>query len=187
MSLLWSVVDAIWFFLPAMLPNTSAAIFGGGPALDFGAMWKGRRVLGDGKTWKGLAVGIASGVLLGYLEGVVALPAGAPLAHVYPLSLSILPALLALSAGSMLGDIAGAFVKRRRGLERGASVPILDQYDFAAGALLLVYLASPAAAVRFLFGGEALAGLAVVLLIIYPLHRLINYIGYRKGLKSVPW
>ncbi len=187
MSLLWSVIDALWFFLPAMLPNTAAAIFGGGTPLDFGRRWRGGRILGDGKTWKGLFVGIASGVLLGYLESLIAQPVGMPLAGVFRLSTAELPTLLALSSGSMLGDIAGAFVKRRRGLERGASVPLLDQYDFAAGALVLSLAVSPANTSHFLLSGNALIGFAVVLLVIYPLHRLINYIGYRKGLKSVPW
>ena len=187
MSLLWAVIDAIWFFLPAMLPNTAAAIFGGGTPLDFGRMFRGKRVLGDGKTWRGLAVGICSGVVLGYMESVIAIPFGRGLSSVYTPSVSVLPTLIALSSGSMLGDIAGAFVKRRMGIERGASVPILDQYDFVAGALVVAFITSPAATGRYLLFGNALAGLAVVLLIIYPLHRLINYIGYRKGLKSVPW
>lgn len=187
MSILWSVIDAVWFFLPAMLPNTSAAIFGGGTPLDFGRSWRGKRVLGDGKTWRGLAVGISSGILLGYLESLVSIPVGTELSSVYTPALASLPALAALSAGSMLGDIAGAFAKRRMGLERGASVPVLDQYDFVAGALLLVLAVAPSSALRFLFTGNALIGLVVVLAIIYPLHRLINYLGYRKGLKSVPW
>lgn len=187
MSILWSIIDAVWFFLPAMLPNTSAAIFGGGRPLDFGAVWKGKRVLGDGKTWRGLAVGVTSGVLLGYLESLLAIPVGAPLADVYRPSLDMLPVLVSLSLGSMLGDIAGAFVKRRMGIERGASVPLLDQYDFVAGAVLLALVFSYAQTVRFLLSGNALIGFVVVLIIIYPLHRLINYIGYRKGLKSVPW
>lgn len=187
MSLLWSVVDAFWFFLPAMLPNTSAAIFGGGIPLDFGRKWRGKRLLGDGKTWRGLAVGISSGVLLGYVESVLALPVGPPLSSVFRPDAASLPPLLALSAGSMLGDLAAAFLKRRTGLERGTSVPLLDQYDFAAGAVVVAYLVSPERTAAFLFAGSALIGFVVVLLVIYPLHRLINYIGYRKGLKSVPW
>ena len=187
MSLLWSIIDAVWFFLPAMLPNTSAAIFGGGTPLDFGHVWRGKRLLGDGKTWRGLAVGVFSGVILGYMESLIALPFGPGLSAVYKPDISILPALFALSFGSMLGDIAGAFIKRRMGLARGASVPLLDQYDFVAGAALAALALSPAPAYKFLFAGDALAGFAVVLLIIYPLHRLINYIGFRKGLKSVPW
>lgn len=187
MSILWAIIDAVWFFLPAMLPNTSAAIFGGGTPLDFGGVWRGKRVLGDGKTWRGLAVGVSSGVLLGYLESVLSIPVGSPLSGVFTPSIDTFPVLFALSLGSMLGDIAGAFAKRRMGIERGASVPLLDQYDFVAGAVLLALAISYAQTVRFLFAGSAVIGFIVVLLVIYPLHRLINYIGYRKGLKSVPW
>jgi CDP-2,3-bis-(O-geranylgeranyl)-sn-glycerol synthase len=185
--MLTSIAEAIWFFLPAMLPNTAAAIFGGGRAIDMGRMWRGNRLLGDGKTWRGLFAGILSGVLLGYLESIIGIALGGPISTVYRLSQDILPVLLSLSAGSMLGDICGAFVKRRMGLQKGASVPILDQYDFAAGAFLLSLLVSTGSVMRFLINGYALAGFAVALIIIYPLHRIINYIGYRRGLKSVPW
>ncbi|MCL5678287.1 MAG: CDP-2,3-bis-(O-geranylgeranyl)-sn-glycerol synthase [Candidatus Thermoplasmatota archaeon] len=187
MDLLSSIADAVWFFLPAMLPNTGAAIFGGGKPIDMGRMWRGNRLLGDGKTWRGLFTGILSGVLLGYLESLIGVFIGGPVSAVYSISPDILPVLLSLSAGSMLGDICGAFVKRRMGLEKGASVPILDQYDFAAGAFLLALLVSTGSVMRFLIDGYALAGFAVALIIIYPLHRIINYIGYRRGLKSVPW
>jgi CDP-2,3-bis-(O-geranylgeranyl)-sn-glycerol synthase len=185
--LLWTVASSIWFFLPAMLPNTAAAILGGGVPIDFGRKMGEQRVLGDGKTWRGLLSGVLSGIFLGYLEALIAYSFIPELRNVYHLSpVSLLP-LIALSAGSMSGDICGAFVKRRFGLERGAPVPILDQYDFAAGAMLFAYLISPAYALKFLFMGNAIIGLVIVLVIIYPLHRLVNYIGYRRGLKNVPW
>ncbi|MBX8631322.1 MAG: CDP-2,3-bis-(O-geranylgeranyl)-sn-glycerol synthase [Thermoplasmata archaeon] len=170
-----------------MLPNTGAAIFGGGMPVDFGRMWKSRRILGDGKTWRGLAVGIMSGVLLGYAESIIGTLFASPASVVYIPSATILPVLLALSAGSMFGDMGGAFVKRRMGLEKGAHVPVLDQYDFAAGAFLLSLIVAPSYVFRFLLTGYAPVGFAVALAMIYPLHRLINYIGYRQGLKSVPW
>ncbi len=187
MDLFWSVIDAVWFFLPAMLPNTSAAIFGGGKPIDGGRIWKGNRLLGDGKTWRGLAVGIASGIVLGYFESIISIPFGSQLSAVYTPSFEILPVLFVLSAGSMLGDIAGAFWKRRKGMPRGEKVRLVDQYDFAAGAFLLAAAVAPAYVFRYLIDGYAIFGFAFVLLIIYPLHRFINYLGYRKGLKSVPW
>ncbi len=183
----WTAAEAVWFFLPAMLPNTSAAIFGGGRAIDGGRMLRGNRLLGDGKTWRGLFVGITSGVVLGYIESIVSIPIGKTLSSVYTPSIGILPVLLALSAGSMLGDICGAFWKRRKGMPKGEKVRILDQYDFSVGAFILAGAVAPSYVLRYLIDGYAILGFAFVLLIIYPLHRLINYIGYRRGLKSVPW
>src|SRR3989304_2421031 len=48
------------------------------------------------------------------------------------------PALLAsaaLAIGALLGDLWGAFVKRRLHRPRGAKTTGLDQYDFVIGAL----------------------------------------------------
>lgn len=187
MSLPWTIAASIWFFLPAMLPNTSAAILGGGHPVDFGRMLHGKRILGDGKTWRGLAIGTLSGVVLGYLEALLSSAFIPELSSVYELTLASLPTLLSLSFGSMAGDMVGAFIKRRLGIQRGSPVPVLDQYDFVAGALLVCFLASRAAEMIYLFRGDAVLGFVVLLIIIYPLHRLVNYLGYRKGLKAVPW
>lgn len=177
---------ALWFFMPAMLPNTAAAIFGGGTALDFGRSWRGRRLLGDGKTWRGLAVGIISGLLLGYLEAFIASATDLPIRQVFAPAITSLPILLCLTAGSMGGDIAAAFFKRRAGLARGAKVPLLDQYDFVAGAIVVAGIFQTGKVNAFLLSGDAF-GLILVIVVVYPLHRLINYIGFRKGMKDVPW
>src|SRR3970040_1033567 len=59
---------AFWFLLPAYAANPVAVVFGGGTPIDFGrSLRDGHRVLGDGKTWRGLAGGVASGLLLGIL------------------------------------------------------------------------------------------------------------------------
>ena len=43
----------VWLMLPALIPNSAAVLFGGGRPMDFGKSWRGKRLLGDGKTWKG--------------------------------------------------------------------------------------------------------------------------------------
>ncbi|MDD2936323.1 MAG: CDP-archaeol synthase, partial [Candidatus Methanomethylophilaceae archaeon] len=43
----------LWVFLPAMLPNSAAVVFGGGTKMDFGKSWRGKRIFGDGKSWRG--------------------------------------------------------------------------------------------------------------------------------------
>src|SRR2546422_10015344 len=53
---------AFWFLLPAYVANPMAVVFGGGTPMDFGrALRDGRRILGDGKTWRGVARGGRSG------------------------------------------------------------------------------------------------------------------------------
>jgi len=54
--------------LPAYLPNPVAALCGGGTPIDFGRNFSdNRRLFGDGKTWRGLIVGILAGVMIGLI------------------------------------------------------------------------------------------------------------------------
>ncbi len=63
------IVKALWLMLPAYLPNSFAAVFGGGKPIDGGRTLKdGRRILGDGKTYRGLFSGIFFGVLAGSIQ-----------------------------------------------------------------------------------------------------------------------
>ncbi|MDX1747598.1 MAG: CDP-archaeol synthase, partial [Halobacteriales archaeon] len=55
------VVGALWAMLPAYIPNNAAVLFGGGRPIDGGRTWDGRRVLGDGKTWRGTVAGTLAG------------------------------------------------------------------------------------------------------------------------------
>src|SRR3972149_5851708 len=120
---------AFWFLLPAYAANPMAVVFGGGTPMDFGrSLRDGRRILGDGKTWRGVAGGIASG-----------LAPGPPLSFIGPLIPprasfgdwpGVLGVLILLPVGALLGALLGAFVKRRLGRARGATGPGLAPYDF---------------------------------------------------------
>ena len=175
------VVTAVWAMLPAYVPNNVAVVAGGGRPIDGGRTWGGRRLLGDGKTWRGTAAGVVAGALLGLLLNALR-PAASP---VFGFGLPLFPAaaVVALPAGAMLGDVVASFAKRRTGRERGAAFPGVDQLDFVAGALLLTLLAAPGwFATTF-----TLPVLAVVLLLTPLLHVGTNVIGYALGLKAEPW
>lgn len=181
-----AVVLAFWSFLPAYAANPMAVVFGGGTPLDLGRTWRdGRRLLGDGKTWRGLIGGVASGVVLGgVLEAVASLTDPRLSFGPWPSPL-LVPFLL--SFGALFGDILGAFVKRRMGKERGAKAPGLDQFDFVLGAFLLVGPFAPAWWLARFWTGDAIFGLAFVILITPVLHRVVNVLGYRVGQKHEPW
>ena len=55
----------LWLFLPAMVPNSAAVIFGGKTKIDFGKSWRGKRIFGDGKSWRGFFGGALSGIVFG--------------------------------------------------------------------------------------------------------------------------
>lgn len=175
------VVAAFWAMLPAYLPNNAAVLFGGGPAIDGGRTWNGRRILGDGKTWRGILAGTLVGAAVALGLNVVRLPVGAWSGiglPVFPL-----PVVVALPLGALLGDMAASFLKRRTGRERGAPFPGVDQYDFVVGALLLAWLAAPA-----WFADTFTIPVVVAVLVLTPvLHVTTNRAAYRLGLKDEPW
>jgi len=174
-------VVAIWSMLPAYVPNNVAVVLGGGRPIDGGRTWGGARLLGDGKTWRGLVAGTLAGLLLALVLGALAPTVGAALGVALPGF--PLAAAVGLALGAMLGDIAGSLFKRRTGRERGAPFPVLDQLDFAAGALLLALVLAP----TWTLATFTPAVLLAVVVLTPLLHVGTNVIGYWLGLKREPW
>ena len=174
--------------LPAYIPNSMAAVFGGGRPIDGGRVLKdGRRILGDGKTYRGLFAGIACGVLLGLLQMVLLVPMSEFL-HISLPSFSdsgsqTMVVLLSLASGSLFGDMFKSFFKRRFGMKRGASLPLVDQLDFVLGAWVFTYLSSPG-----WFTMHFTHNVMIAVVIVTPLlHLTTNIIGYLIGVKKEPW
>jgi CDP-2,3-bis-(O-geranylgeranyl)-sn-glycerol synthase len=190
-----AVPQALWFFLPAFVANPTAVLWGGGPPMDFGRTLRdGERLLGDGKTWRGLVGGTLSGAVLGlllFLPFGLAAPDsswsfGAPQTDLASAAPTAFAASAVLALGALLGDVVGAFIKRRLHKPRGAKAPVLDQYDFVVGGLLASLLVAGWSVPRF-FSGDAWYGLLAIILITPALHRGVNILGYRMGRKHEPW
>ena len=181
MDLFSVVVTALWAMLPAYVPNNAAVLAGDGRPIDGGRTWGGRRLLGDGKTWRGTAAGTAAGVALALALDAVAGPVadflGVP-AVAFPL-----PAALGLALGAMCGDMCASFLKRRSGHERGAPFPVLDQLDFVVGALALAALFD----FDWVLATLTPPVLVTVLVVTPLLHVVTNGIAYRIGAKDEPW
>ncbi|MCL1904810.1 MAG: CDP-2,3-bis-(O-geranylgeranyl)-sn-glycerol synthase [Methanomassiliicoccaceae archaeon] len=183
------MLAGLWLFLPAMLPNSAAVVFGGGTPVDFGKSINGKRILGDGKTWRGFFGGGLAGVVLGLILMGISYVFDPDNLFGYVSFWKGLCIIACLSFGSLLGDMLGSFIKRRLNIERGKKAPILDQYDFLIGAFLLTSLFHP----HWVYdtyieipGGHIFA-LIFLLVITLILHRAMNIIGYKAGLKDVPW
>ncbi|MGC9137001.1 CDP-2,3-bis-(O-geranylgeranyl)-sn-glycerol synthase [Caldivirga sp.] len=143
--------------------------------IDFNKSLKdGKRVLGDGKTYEGFMMGVTLGTLGGYLVVYVIGSLTTPLLK-YPTMLDS----FVMSVAALLGDMLGAFIKRRLGLRRGEPAPLLDQLDFLLASLLALYLIDPSILP---------APVAVTAIIITPpIHLATNAGAYLLGLKSEPW
>lgn len=173
------VAIAIWIMLPAYIPNNVAVLVGGGRPVDGGRTLGGSRVLGDGKTWRGTIGGIGAGIVVAGLLNLFQSTAETWFA--VP-SFPVLAA-LTLPTGALLGDMAASFAKRRLGRERGAAVPLVDQYDLVVGALGLTAIVASG----WLIGVLTPWILVAILLLTPILHVTTNAIAYLLGLKDVPW
>ena len=147
--------------------------------MDFGATFRGRRVLGENKTWRGalvMFVGVlASAVLLGHIDAYWSRLPG-PIRAAGPWTFGAL-----VAAGTVCAELPNSFFKRQLDIGPGAQrrssagvlISILDQGDFVIGIWLFltpIWVIPPAQA------AVAFAAVAAV-------HMVINVIGYALGIR----
>jgi CDP-2,3-bis-(O-geranylgeranyl)-sn-glycerol synthase len=180
MNVGWLVAQALLIVWPPYVANATPVlarrVFRGRlHPVDLNRVFiDGRRVLGDGKTYEGLVMGVVLGTLVGYLvDYVVYLVTGS--VFKYP---SILDSLV-MSIAALLGDMLGAFIKRRLGLRRGEPAPLLDQLDFLLASLLALYIINPSLL--------TVPIIVTAVLITPPIHLATNTGAYLLGLKNEPW
>lgn len=165
----------IYFMLPAYLANATALAFGGGKPLDFGRNFTdGRRIFGDGVTWRGTLIGTGIGTLIGLIQGIISVMGILPITIPVDIIQGILLGFF-LGGGALIGDACGSFVKRRMKIERGRPTPFLDQLDFVIGALVF---ASIVVILPFYM-------IIIILIISIVLHLCANIIAYLLGIKKV--
>ncbi|MEC7198648.1 MAG: CDP-archaeol synthase [Candidatus Thermoplasmatota archaeon] len=213
-AVLLNIASVIILFGPAYLANTGAMLFGKwipdllkfeSHKIDFGRNWSdGNRILGDGKSWEGLFGGAVLSAVLTviahilwegritsdhrpFLDPVGIMPTESFAYQPDPLaSAAIVGFMLGLSC--MIGDSCGSFVKRRRGLRREGDIssraPLLDTIPFA----MAIFMCTALLFEDTIFFEDSVMPYVVALLILTPvMHRLTNILGYRLGLKSVPY
>jgi len=124
----------------------------------------GERVLGDHKTFRGFIGGLLVGTIVGLFCS-------------YVFSKNLLTIAVSASLGALLGDLVGAFLKRRLQIKPGDALPVVDQLDFVVGAVLCVSL----------FSEISLPVVLIILLVTPPIHFLTNVGAYALGLKEHYW
>ena len=113
----------------------------------------------------GILVGLVEGLVFGFDK--------------FPVLFSLL-----IPLGALLGDLTGAFIKRRLDIAPGGLLPVVDQIDFVVGA---VVFSLPLALIGWQ-GHIAFWQVAVaVLLITPPIHLFTNFLAYKLKLKKHPW
>jgi len=143
-------------------PVVAAALYGawGARPVDGGRQWvDGRRLLGDAKTWRGVALALLAAGFGAVLLG--------------------LPALVGVIIGvaAMLGDLLSSFVKRRLGVPASGMALGLDQIPEALLPLLAV---ADRFALSWLTIAAIVAGFAIVELGLSP-------VFYWLGIRNRPY
>jgi len=90
---------------------------------------------------------------------------------------TLIPIGVVASLGALIGDLLGAFLKRRLNVTPGDSLLPVDQLDFILAALLLT---SP-------FLELTLGAVLILVIATVPIHLLANAVAYVLGLKSRVW
>jgi len=169
MNLIVDILRALWLSMPAYIANMAASLSGGRIPIDLGREFRGKRLLGNGKTIEGFSTAVMSGFLAGLIMERIP--------HAFWLPGMTWAAGIAAGLGAMSGDMLGSLIKRRLGIERGGMFFPMDQAGFIVFGLLLMWP----------FVDITISDFLVSVFLTIPLHMLVNRIGYWLGVKKVPW
>lgn len=179
-----TILFAIWFFLPAGLANMAPVFASMIPGLknwdtplDFGLEFRGKRIFGNSKTWRGLLFGIVIATItlglqvwafnnFGWAQDI------ANNINYFILPVYVLGPLFAI--GALGGDALASFFKRQRGIDPGESWFPFDQLDYIVGGLLT----------SFLVISLTLREYVAIIVVWFCVHLLVVYIGYILGIRK---
>lgn len=170
------IIQALYYFLPAYLANMAPVLVRWVPFLDRpvdgGRTYKGQRLFGEHKTWRGIVAASLTGILIFTIQKVLfASPFFQDISLIHYPDFSVFHGFL-LGFGAIMGDLVKSFFKRQEGILPGKPWWGYDQLDFVIGALV--------------FSGwwyVPEASVFLVLLVLSPfLHILFNILGYHLRL-----
>ena len=170
------IIELIYLYLPAYIANMTPLLLRDlmprwRTPLDFGYSWRGVRIFGNSKTWKGMILGVSSAVIVAYLQRLLLPPAQFDYSSAWYWWGS------SIGLGALVGDAVKSFFKRRMGIRPGMPWIPFDQMDYAVGALIFGSV--------FYFTGWLEAGLLVVISIV--LHFLAATTGFYLGVRTERW
>ena len=177
---------ALWFFLPAAMANVMPILVAPLPYLrninapmDFGKTFRGRRILGSHKTWRGFVSGLIAATLTLWVQQILVHHFGWAQHLTHQVNYAALPTLIVgplFCIGALGGDAIESFFKRQRGVAPGHSWFPFDQLDYIVGAALTSSLYVSLTVLQY-------AWLIVLWLII----QLVScYVGWLLHLKESP-
>jgi len=186
MHLLREFFFALWFFLPAGIANMMP-IFAAHISwlkrfeapMDFGKTFRGKRIFGAHKTWRGMAAGIIFATITLGLQQIFAAHAGWLRDWTYRVHYAHLPTLVVgplFAVGALGGDAIESFFKRQRGIAPGHGWFPFDQIDYIVGGALATMPFVKLSILEYIL----LVGIWLVV------HIVASVIGYFIGVKERP-
>lgn len=146
--------------------------------VDFGMMFRAKRLLGDHKTVRGFVTGTIASIVILYIQRWL---------YQYPImqDISIVPydqyspLLLGflIGFGALFGDAVKSFFKRRVNRKPGERWIPWDQIDAPIGALLFVSLAYPLTLVL----------MVKIVVLAFVAHITFRHLGYYLGITKEKW
>lgn len=161
----------VWLFLPAGAANMLAGLSKKFPIfnypIDGGRRWRGKRIFGDHKTWRGFIFGLFGGILMAYLQ--VALYSPDKSYYLFDYSQFNFWWWGSLSGlGALLGDLIRSFFKRRVDIRPGGVWFPFDQTDWIIGAIIFMSF----------YVHLTWSHIITAVLLSLVVHPLVNYICY---------
>ncbi len=140
-ELLYQTLGFIWFLSLAGFSNMAPIFVMRAPVLkysaDFGKTFRGKRIFGDNKTFRGIFAAVLFGTIFFILQKVFYIR----FEFIQDISLfnyKTAPILygIVVSFGAIFGDLVKSFFKRQWSVDSGGSWVPFDQIDYCAGALV---------------------------------------------------
>jgi CDP-2,3-bis-(O-geranylgeranyl)-sn-glycerol synthase len=177
---------ALWFFFPAAIANMVPILVAPFPYLrrftapiDGGLTYRGKRLLGSHKTWRGLIAGIIFATLVLWLQQLAVDHSLWIQRMTSQVDYSSLPTLILgplFAIGALGGDAIESFFKRQRDVAPGHGWFPFDQIDYIIGGALATMPFVQLTILQYLW-------LIALWLIV---HVVSSYVGFLLGLKERP-
>lgn len=190
MTVVKSAAEFLYLFAPLLFAAALSGLvmrFDWFPSLrrplDAGCRWRGKRLFGDSKTWRGVVVAMVGCIAGTAIQKFLVGSQAQSIARIDYGQLDVLVFGSVMGASAMAGELPNSFVKRRLGIAPGKTTHgwlsvvfyVWDQID-----LLMFSWAALSCWVRLDF--TLVATSVAVTLLLHPLSSLIGYaVGARRS------
>lgn len=184
--MLQDILLAIWFLLPAAAANAIPVFAAAMPGLkkfdapiDGGKTFRGHKILGPHKTWRGIIAGIIIATLILLIQQLLVANYGWAQFAAGSIDYAALPVLLLgplFAIGALGGDAVESFFKRQQNIKSGGTWVPFDQIDYIIGSVIISIFFVILTPMQYIW----------IFIIWFLLHIAATYIGYKLGLKKDP-